>query len=287
MIITAAHLGAALIFAVPGWAVAEEGVEEEAPAVVEGIPDELKEDAPKEEVEGPPEEGAEVVSNGTKFVNTIRLSLGYSTATGNTEKEALAFVVSDKLKWDVYEANFRLSLNYEESEDDAKTVNKGSFFMDIDHDIDDEWALFLFSDTSYDEFRNIDLRESLGVGAKYTFMRERVDGKTRKKASISYAVLYDYEKLEDGTDSEEARSSVRVKYVTPVTANSTFRHVTFYQPAFSDMSDYLIKSETSFAVAMNDKVSLKFTLTDNYDNRPAPGVEQNDLTTTTSLEVSF
>ena len=232
------------------------------------------------------EEGAEVDSKGKKFVNTVRMSLGYSTARGNTEKEALAFTASDKMKWDVYEANFRLSLNYEESENDVKTANKGNFFMDIDHDLNPTWAVFIFSDTSYDEFRNIDLREALGVGAKYTFFREKIDGKT-KKASVSYAVLYDYEKLEDGTDSEEARSSLRVKYVTPVTANSTFQHVTFYKPAFSDMKDYLIKSETSFWVVMSKTISLKITLKDDYDNRPPAGVEQNDLTTTTALEVSF
>ena len=69
--------------------------------------------------------------------------------------------------------------------------------------------------------------------------------------------------------------------------DSKFAHVTFYQPAYEDISNYRITSDTSLSVPMNKTLALKVTFKDRYDNKPEANVEKNDISVITSLEITF
>ena len=48
-----------------------------------------------------------------------------------------------------------------------------------------------------------------------------------------------------------------------------------------------LRSETSFINPINDTLSLKLTLSEEYDSEPGAGVKKNDLCFTSELVYSF
>jgi hypothetical protein len=152
------------------------------------------------------------------------------------------------------------------------------------------WTPFVYGDGEHDAMRRIRFRASGGAGAKHTLIRDR-DADT--EASISLALLYEHERripsLEEPApaDRKLARWSLRVRGRRPLGAGATLQHVTFWQPAFEEMADYLLRSETGARVMLTR--TLAFTTA--YELRrtalPPIGVHPDDRLLRVGLLVEF
>lgn len=152
------------------------------------------------------------------------------------------------------------------------------------------WSPFLFVDAERDPFKRLDLRLKGGAGAKYTPYASQTE---QGEVSVSLALLYS---LEDVTPSaaqpapparDLARWSLRVRGKQELRPGITAAHVTFFQPAWDQMADYLLRSETETKVLLTERLALSVGYQLNRTARPPEGVEPDDRLLKTGLIIHF
>jgi hypothetical protein len=153
------------------------------------------------------------------------------------------------------------------------------------------WSPFLFTEAEHDPFRRLDLRTSAGAGARYRFCEAE-----RGSASISGALLYSYEnfapdpELADSLSvpsEQNARLSWRLKGERELTENVTLEHVTFYQPVWDTVDDYLLDAQTTARVRVSDAVALTISYIFERDSTPPPDVGRDDRLFTAGVSIDL
>lgn len=151
------------------------------------------------------------------------------------------------------------------------------------------WSPFLFADAERDPFKRLDARVSGGAGAKYTLYR--AEGADELSASL--ALLYSFENL--GATAEEpdlrhrhhARWSLRVRGGREIGDGVSVQHLTFYQPVWDQVADYLLRSETGIKALLTERLALSVEYQFNRTARPPSGVEPDDRLLKTGLIINF
>jgi hypothetical protein len=160
----------------------------------------------------------------------------------------------------------------------------------LDLDPDRSWSPFLFSEAERDELRRLDLRFSGGAGAKHTLHRA---ADSKAEASVSLALLYSHENvLPSAVDPAPpnrnlARWSMRVRGTRELRPGLSARHVTFYQPVWDQMADYLLRSDTGMKILLTERLALSLEYQLNRTARPPEGVEPDDRLFKTGLIIDF
>lgn len=147
---------------------------------------------------------------------------------------------------------------------------------------------FLYSTAERDRFKRLDLRFSGGAGAKYTPYRSGSD-----EASLSLALLYSHERQtpdETGAadpDRHLARWSLRARGTREIREGVEVRQVTFYQPIFGRLADYLLRSETGATVLITERLALSVSYRLDRTSRPPEDVAPDDRLLKTGLIIQF
>jgi hypothetical protein len=160
---------------------------------------------------------------------------------------------------------------YAEATDETRgrRVSGRTFFASLGTDYRplQRWSPFWFGTFESSLQQLIDQRYATGVGAKYTFHRDKTS-----EASASLAVLEERTvpridgAAPDSNADWRARWSLRVRGRRQITKTARFSHVTFYQPAIDRFSRYTISSNTTLAASLTAKTSLTITFQDSYDS---------------------
>lgn len=152
------------------------------------------------------------------------------------------------------------------------------------------WSPFLFIDAERDQFKRLDLRFNGGAGAKFVVHRGKGNS---EEVSTSLALLYSHEVIratpEDPfpTEGRLARWSLRVRGARDLRPGVTLQHVTFYQPEWDEMADYLLRSETEARVLLTERLALSVAYQLNRTTRPPEGVGPDDRLLKTGLIIAF
>lgn len=152
-----------------------------------------------------------------------------------------------------------------------------------------DWSPFVFADAERDPFKRLDARLSSGAGAKYTFVHR--DGANEMSASL--ALLYAFENLArseaepDPPDRHRARWSLRLRGGRELRTGMTFQHLTFYQPLWDEVADYLLRSETGFTALLTERLALSVEYQFDRTARPPSDVEPDDRLLKTGLIINF
>ena len=162
--------------------------------------------------------------------------------------------------------------------------------LSFDHHPQNAWSPFVFLDAERDEFKRLDLRFSGGAGAKYTVLRA---AEGAEAVSVSLALLYSFQDIrateQDPFPSEGslARWSLRVRGSRELRPGITLQHVSFYQPIWDQMADYLLRTETEAKVLLTERLALSVGYQINRTAQPPEGVEPDDRLFTTGLIIDF
>ena len=218
----------------------------------------------------------------------IELEMGLNGASGNSSFTILrtgatvTLLQSESLEFEVA-GLVRYGKNEEKViADDARAGLK------LDLWPEETLSPFLFANWSRDAIRKLDARASGGAGGKYTFWSGE-----EGKASVSAAALFDYQnfQVEPGastTASEShARWSVMTKLQKKLAEGATFQHVMTYQPAFDQVSDYVLALTHSVTTRVVGNVSLSVEHEYLRDSVPPPGARADDQKFSVLLKVSF
>ena len=217
-----------------------------------------------------------------------QLEFGLNGASGNSSFTILrGGFTATRVKTDEYELDFRTLVRYGKNEekviaDDARASIK------FDWRPQERFSPFIFIDAARDRIRRLDFQADGGGGVKWTVTEDE-----RTELSLSWAGIFDYQNfdlpegsVEDGSEFL-GRSSFRLKGERKIGERAAFEHVSFYQPAFSDMGDYVVEVTNSLSSTVLGNLSMVLEHAYLRDSRPPPGAEPDDQKYSVIFRLAF
>ena len=183
--------------------------------------------------------------------------------------------------------------NYAESESTAtdaegnvsksteKTVENAKAFFNAKKTLSELTFFGLNAAGEYDDMALLDYRFTVGptIGF-YAFKTERQD------LSFEIGPNYVWEKVDGETDDYLALRFAE-RYSVQLTETAKLAESVEYLPKADEFDRYLLNAEVSLDVAVNERVSVRLVVKDEYNSEPADGVEENDLSVLAGLGVTL
>ena len=213
------------------------------------------------------------------------ISAGYNITRGNTENDQLSaglFLRRNRMRID--EITLKGDVFYSASNketDGQKLYGLARYAFSFGED--KKWYNFYMIEANHDRFANIDYRLIPGVGAGYWFFNLP---ETKMMAEIAIGLEHtDYR--DETEDSNEAILIPRAFLEKGLFINSKLtQDVTLY-PSLRDVGEFRLHSETTFTNPITDKLSLNFSLINDYDSDPPDDTKSHDLRLISSLAYGF
>ena len=139
----------------------------------------------------------------------------------------------------------------------------------------DRFFLYGKSEAEYDEFENLDLRFTAGLGGGYYWLKQP-DHELKTRAGVGYL----HESFMDGTSRDDPQAEVGLDYMVDLLEWLKFTHSATYYPTFESVRDYRLVFDTAFLMPLgtSDKWKLKLGAKHEYDPIPQPGLHRLDQT---------
>jgi len=164
--------------------------------------------------------------------------------------------------------------------------NKSKNIIKYDHHMFPRIDPFLFVQSEYNEATSLIYRNNTGLGLKFTFFRNEF-----RKFDISFAPIYQYEKIENIPAKIDARLSNRVRFVGNFSSFLKAKLVIFYIPKIQEINNYRVglKSSIEISLLKIKKKQLSLVLGYNYqlNSRPPEGINSFDSRTFFRLKLSI
>lgn len=144
-------------------------------------------------------------------------------------------------------------------------------------------ALEAFVQAQYNKVSKIDLRMLAGIGPRFKLSKHE-----KYKFYLGTIVMYDHEELSDGSNTtRDIRGSAYFSFSLYPNDNISLVSTTYYQPLFSQLSDYRIASESAFGIKIYKKLMFKLTYQFTYDSEPAIDIQNSQYRLATGILYSF
>ncbi|MFC1667436.1 YdiY family protein [Candidatus Omnitrophota bacterium] len=211
------------------------------------------------------------------------IAIGYAKSGGNTQKNNLSTSFYANRKTQDNEFTLKGSFLYASSNrkmDAQKWNGMARYAVSF---WERKWYNFYKVESDHDRFANVDYRIVPSLGLGYWFN----DGPTWK-AMAEVAVGLERTNFRDGTkDSEEAILVPRAFFEKKLWAESSIKEDLYVYPRLEDMGVFRLHSETIFENPINDSLSLRISVIDDYNSEPARNSKKNDVQIISSLAYSF
>ena len=208
----------------------------------------------------------------------VRVNFGASFTDGNTETESI--YGDGELVARTAKNRFTLGAIFKRSEsNDVTTADSVIGFMKYDYFLSQKWFVYANATGEKDEFKDLDLRTSAGVGSGYQFLETEMTNLSLE-AGVSY-VNEDHITAED-TEYTAGRWGLRFEHFFLKKALQFFHFNTGLQ-SFEDSDDLVIYTQTGFRLPLYKNLNATFQFNYDYDNSPSPGRETADTAVIVSL----
>ncbi len=206
-----------------------------------------------------------------------QLEFGLNGASGNSSFSILrGGFTAKRVKTDEYELDFRTLVRYGKN-DEKVIANDVKASLKFDWRPLERFSPFVFVDAARDRIRRLDFQANGGAGMKWTVSED-----DRRSLSLSWAGIFDYQNFDppEGSTAEGSellgRSSFRLKLEQKLGERAKFEHVSFYQPAFSEIADYVVEVTNSLSSSVLGNLTMVVEYLYLRDSRPPPGAETDD-----------
>lgn len=213
-----------------------------------------------------------------------KLSAGYSTTNGNT-KNSHANISLDT-QYNKGRDLWKIKTRYDYGSDKGR-MNVQKFYSKAQNDYrlgeNSKWFNTRSVEVAHDKFSKYDYRLLPTLGIGYWFW-EGDDS----KAEFDTGLGYEYTNYNDSTKATGNFVLVPHAYLDKVLIGKLkfAQDITMY-PSLDTISDYRLRSESSLVNPLNDVLSWKLSLIDEYNSSPKGGAKKNDTTLMTSIEYAF
>ncbi len=229
----------------------------------------------------------------------VSAEFSFTDQSGNRVLRLLTggFSVSH-LQRDFYRLDSSFQSRYGRTDGELVTLSHTASFA-FDFRPTSTWSPFVFADAERDEFKRLDVRLSSGAGAKHTFRRSANGG---LETSLSASLLHSFEQTAAQVTTRPqhpllpgpsparvylSRWSFRGRTSHELRDGVTLRHTTMYQPAWSEMADYLLRSDTGLKILLTERLALSVEYQFKRDSQPPENVGPDDRLLTTGLIIDF
>lgn len=152
-----------------------------------------------------------------------------------------------------------------------ETVNQVTAAGEARKDLDDTWYAYGRVDALYDPIAEIDYRITAGPGLGGYLARSET-----RSLSADAGVAWVEERVDDREDGYAA-GRLAQRWERALRQSAKLWQTLEYMPRLDEFEDYLLQAEVGVEAAVNETLNLRVVLKNRYDNRPADGVERNDL----------
>ena len=211
---------------------------------------------------------------------------GIQMREGNTESTDMYGRVKALRASEKHELTLGASYDYAELEGDTNT-NRA--FAECGYRLYQWERAYLFGvlNAEHDEIEDLKLRLNVSGGPGYRFIdteRTKLLGEVGVGATAEW-----YDSRETGSEqTTEAILWLHGEWTTKVFDRATFSQVLTVFPSVTDIGSVRVVSDTSLTTPLSQKLDLRISVHDEYDNAPeVSGVDKNDLTFRTTLVYSF
>jgi putative salt-induced outer membrane protein YdiY len=223
---------------------------------------------------------SELSGEGVKL--TGHANLGYSSSSGNTDTE----------KWYMdAEAVARTRDNrYTLGGKSARAEDRGVLtesswlgYMKYDHFLGRKWYAYANGNFENDEFKDIRLRTTLGVGSGYQFLED-----PRRNLSVEGGVSYVNTDFDVAEDDSYPAGRLAVKYDQFLfKTNIQFFHADETYVDLQDSENVFVRSSTGFRFPLVSRMNATLQYDFDWENQPAPGRVKDDRTVRATLGITW
>lgn len=189
--------------------------------------------------------------------------------------------LNDSLNTYVFYTNLNLSRT-----DGANDLNSGNFGTIYNYKADDRViSAEAIMQYQYDGAKTLKHRFILGGGPRW----KMIDKKDLKLSIVAYTIYLNelYEGDDYRNQQSVAKFSAMLSFFTNISPTMSIKHNTYYEPNYSNPSDYRIENQTTFKAKFNKRFSYQMHFIINYNSTLPDGVENLDYAIQNSLSFSF
>ncbi len=212
---------------------------------------------------------------------TGSLTVGASQQSGNVDRATYSIGADGGLHLEKDEFDMRFLTFYAEDTGNVTARNSYGRFS-FKHFFKKKWYFNINTEGFKDNFKNLNLRLSIGPGIGH-----RVWNDSKKKLSFEAGITYFSEDLKQGNDKQfiTARFAGDVKY--HITQKLVFANNFVVFPSIEETGDYILRNEISISQKLGEAWSLNLTHIFDFNNNPAPGIQEEDHNTVFGLQYDF
>ena len=219
--------------------------------------------------------------------NDSRLSLDIDGENGNTQKIKLGAGI--RSQWYEETGTRFIVINYEygESSDVKDTDKTFLHFRNIWYTGSDfSWEAYTQFESN--EFTRLKLRALVGGGARWEVMQDKTQA-----AYLGLGLYRSKEKLDevplvtDAGVSYNNRLSSYFIYKYTISDHARIANTVYYQPDFSEVSDYRLLEQFGLLMDITESLSFKLSLEVAHDSKPPQEIKQTDTSYKIGFEYSF
>jgi putative salt-induced outer membrane protein YdiY len=200
-----------------------------------------------------------------------RVNVGVSKTTGNTDTQDIYADAEFVARTD--QNRYTIGGLYKSSKDDnVETDNKKLAYMKYDHFFSKKWYAYANATAERDEFKDLDLRYTLGVGTGFQFIESE-----RTNLSFEVGPSYVNENFIVAEDKSFAAGRWGLRfdhYLIPKSLQYFLYHTGLQSLDESD--DLVLLTQTGFRIPFYRSLNLTAQMHWEYDKSPSPGKEKSD-----------
>lgn len=201
-----------------------------------------------------------------------RVNVGVDISKGNTDTESYhvdgELVARTEKNRYIVGAEFNL-----EKESDRKTADNALLYMSYDHFLTEKWFFYTNADFEKDEFKDLNLRTTVGAGSGYQFFETKL-----KNLSVRGGLAYvneDYDIEDQDQDYSAGRWAVRYDQYFFEKFVQFFHHHEGIV-SLEDTEDIFIRTRTGLRFPLGKSFNITAQYNWDWDNSPAPDKDRVD-----------
>jgi putative salt-induced outer membrane protein YdiY len=203
----------------------------------------------------------------------LRANVGFSMTDGNTDTQDI--YADAEFMARTLQNRYTIGGLYKRSEDEnVKTEDKALVYMKYDHFFTKKWYAYANATGEQDDFKDLDLRATLGAGAGYQFFES-----DRTNLSVEAGLSYVDENfiLAEDNNFAAGRWAVRFDHFLLPKSLQYFLYHTGLQ-SVEDTDDLILFTQTGFRIPFYKNLNITAQFNWEYDKSPSPGKKESDYT---------
>ncbi len=213
------------------------------------------------------------------------IDVGVNFVHTNTDMTQVASRI--KLQYNDHENTYLLSSDLGYSQIDKKqNVDNGNIMLKYNYWVPEKIIIAeAFCQYSYNRVKQLKHRYVIGGGPRFNV----ADNEKFSLFLVAYTIYLN--ELFETKTYERTKSLVKfssmLAFDWKISPSATFGHTTYYEPDYSNPSDYRVWSETKLEFKISKKFTFGVFARFDYDNQVPPGVDPLFYTVNNSFKLKF